>query len=150
MLFHRYPDGVLTSLPEEDVLRVRTNVESSRARPLEPGEEIDVGVTAGNANSPAAGQPASTAASTTLPGGVYDPRNPSYGGAYSSGIPPGNLARAISGAPPTAASLVGPNGFPATPGSTMTIGPNGAPILAPPGMPGSTPPSVGPNGYPSR
>jgi hypothetical protein len=36
------------------------------------------------------------------------------------------------------------------PGSTPpSIGPNGTPVLAPSGMPGSAPPPVGPNGFPA-
>jgi hypothetical protein len=151
VLFHLYPGGVLTSLPQEKVASVQTEAESLGLRALQPGEVVDVGVTSGH---PAAVSASATpaAAPAPIPGGVYDPRNPyyGYGGTYlQGGIPPGDLARAAEAEPPTAENPIAPNGFPAAPGvSPPVIGSNGYPILAPQGAPGSTPPAIGPNGYP--
>jgi hypothetical protein len=170
VLFHLYPEGVLTSLPEEQVSRVRAEAESTGLKPLRPGEVVDVGVTSGHpAAAPAPVTPAATSPAT-IPGGVYDPRNPyyGYGGTYlPGGVLPGDLARAVTTEPPTAENPIAPNGFPAAPGVSPMIGPNGTPILgpaspppmigpngtpilAPPGAPGSTPGPIGSNGYPIR
>jgi hypothetical protein len=163
VLFHLYPSGVLTSVPEEDVVRVQTGARESAARALQPGDVVVLGPTGGGQTSTAAtGQAVSGAVGATIPGGVYDPRNPAYG--YGPprigpngqalvmspgvGATTGDLARAQSGELPTAQTPFGPNGFPAAPGPVTVIGPDGLPILAPPGAPGSTPPIIGPNGTP--
>jgi hypothetical protein len=175
MLFHSYPNGVLTSVPEEDVVGIRTTAEEAN-RVLQPGDVVFLGPTGGGQTE----EPASGAAAYVAPsysGGVYDPRNPSpYYGGYGpprnpNGTPmttPGNvsdLGRALAGEPPTLGSngypaapglvtVIGPDGAPVlapagTPGAVpLTIGPDGNPIIAPPGSPGSTPPAIGPNGTP--
>jgi hypothetical protein len=135
---------------------------------LNPGDVIILGPTGEGQPAPAPMTLAPPApGSATIPGGVYDPRMPIYGGgtylpnapgspnARGNPIPPialtpsGDLARAQSGPPPTAQSPVAPNGFPATSGSQpLTIGPNGTPVMAPSGAPGSQQPTIGPNGTP--
>ncbi len=193
LVFHAYPGGALTGRPQEDVLAVaradRTigkpstvvvtaPVEPAAGRfppPIQPGEIIDLGPTGGDHSTPATAPSTAAPSTLSLPGGVYDPRNPMYGGYSATGSNPvpgtaGDLARAISTAPPTADAPFGTNGFPITssaptptigadgqpiiaptgaPGSTpLNMGPNGAPILAPPGTPGSGQPVIGPNGTP--
>lgn len=153
MLFHSYPEGVLTSVPEEDVVRIRTMAEEAN-QILQPGDVVFLGPTGGGpAQAPTNGAEASSAPSVP---GVYDPRNPSpYYGGYGpprnpNGTPmtaPGSasdLGRALSGEPPT----LGSNGFPAAPGLVTVIGPDGTPVLAPPGTPGAVPLTVGPDGNP--
>ena len=159
VVFHLYPQGTLTSLPEEQVAHIRTEAEDNRIRGLRPGEVVDVGLTAGRPGASAPAPAAAAAVPTPIPGGVYDPRNPyyGYGGTYvpPGMIPPGDLARAVTAEPPTAENpiatppMIGPNGTPVlgTPATPM-IGPNGTPILAPPGGPGFVPPAIGPNGMP--
>ncbi len=187
VLFHLNPSGVLTSLPEEQVVRVRGGVADKSVvyrsagrrvlyrsvdrnvvdamvvakKGLRPGDVVFLGPTGGGSRSTSSTTSVGTAA--PLPGGVYDPRNPAYGG-YSAprnganviGISPATFA---SGEPPTAENPIGSNGFPTTPntaisppgatGSTpLTIGPNGTPVMSPAGAPGSVPPPIGPNGTP--
>jgi hypothetical protein len=176
MLFHSYPKGILTSVPEESVVRIVTSVEDvSSPLPLQPGDVVYLGPTGGE--PPAEGAGTAAYSPPAIPGGVYDPRNPaaySYGGAAPrnpNGMPinrSGNisdLGRALSGEPPTIGSngfpsqpglvtIMGPDGNPVlapagTPGAVpLTIGPDGNPILPPPGAPGSVPPMIGPNGTP--
>ncbi len=188
VLFHLNSSGVLTSLPEEQVVRVRGGVAdksvhyrsadrsvlyrsadrnvvdamvvAKKGGGLQPGDVVFLGPTGG---SPSTSSTTSVGTAAPLPGGVYDPRNPAYGG-YSG---PGNGANVIgvsaatfpSGEPPTAENPIGSNGFPTTPnsaisppgatGSTpLTIGPNGTPVMSPAGAPGSVPPPIGPNGTP--
>src|ERR1700736_400060 len=50
-LFHRYPDGVFLSIPEEEIVRVVTASASPTSKALLPGEAIDVGPTGGNDRS---------------------------------------------------------------------------------------------------
>src|SRR6266540_3900552 len=166
LLFHAYPKGALTGLPEESVVGVMPATQPSvdeltvsAAPVLEPGEVVFLPPLAGDWSTAATSAPALSAA-PSIPGGVYDPRNPAYGyapprtgGAQtllpSGAIAPGDLARAISGTPPTAEVPFGSNGFPVTPGTqTLAIGPDGLPILIQAGAPGSTPPPIGPNGTP--
>lgn len=167
LLFHGYPKGALTGLPEESVMRVTPATQASvdeltvTATPvLEPGEVVILPPLAGDRGVTAAPVPAPSAGAS-IPGGVYDPGSPAYGysaprasgGAqtldmFSGAVVPGDLGRAIS-VTPTAEAPFGTNGFPVTPGTrTLAIGPDGAPILIPAGAPGSTPPSIGPNGTP--
>ena len=156
MLFHSYPKGILTSVPEESVVRIVTSVEDvSLPLPLQPGDVIYLGPT-GEGQTPAEAAGAAAYARPTIPGGVYDPRNPalySYGGAIPRNPngtpmnPSGNatdLGRALSGEPPT----IGANGFPSQPGLVTVIGPDGNPVLAPAGTPGAVPLTIGPDGNP--
>jgi len=162
ILFHRHSNGSLTSLPEEEVVGVVANVIDVKAQGLQPGDVVYIGPTGPGTPSTA---PAAVATSPPpmLPGGVYDPRNPVYGYSapanggnqfgLSSGVfspvTPGDLARAISAAPPNGENPVGPNGFPTTAaGVAPPVGPDGQLILAPPGSSGSTPLTIGPNGIP--
>jgi hypothetical protein len=162
VLFRLHSNGVLTSLPEEDVLGVVPNLIDVRAQGLQPGDVVFIGPTGAGALSTV---PAAAAASMTLPGGVYDPRNPAYGysarpygsnqagasaGVFSPTTPvtPGDLARAISAEPPTAENPVGSNGLVTVSGAAPPVGPDGQPVLAPPGSSGSTPVVIGPNGTP--
>lgn len=187
LLFHAYPKGALTGLPEESVVGVMPATQPSvdeltviAALVLEPGEVVFLPPLAGDRTTTATSALAPSAA-PSIPGGAYDPRNPAYGyapprtgGAQtllpSGAIAPGDLARAISGTPPTTEVPFGSNGFPVTPGTQtlaigpdglpiliqagapgstpLPIGPNGTPVMAPAGSPGSTPPSIGPNGTP--
>ena len=186
VLFHLNSSGVLTSLPEEQVLRVRTGVadksvayrSSDKSVPYrsairsavdsvvvtkkgqQPGDVVFLGPTGGG--SPSTSATTSVGTTGTLPGGVYDPRNPAYGG-YSAPRNGGPVAGVSADTfpsvePPTAENPIGSNGFPLTPttistpgatGSTpLTIGPNGTPVMSPAGAPGSVPPPIGPNGTP--
>ena len=183
LLFHAYPRGLLTGVPIEMVAGVNAALVAGRTETpaihvLNPGDVLILGPT-GEGQPPAEAVVTAPPApgSATIPGGVYDPRMPNYGGGLytrpgtvnnpgnaSTMTPAGDLARAQSGPPPTAQSpfapngyptnpaapapVIGPNGTPATAPGSPVIGPNGTPILAPPGAPGSTPPPVGPNGYP--
>ncbi len=180
LLFHAHPKGALTGLPRESVVGVMPATQASvdeltisAAPVLEPGEVVFLPPLAGDRSTTATSALAPSAAAS-IPGGVYDPRNPAYGygpprtvGAQtlqpSAAIAPGDLARAISATPPTTEVPFGSNGFPVTPGTqtlaigpdglpiliqgstTPPIGPNGTPVMAPSGAPGSTPPSIGPN-----
>jgi len=187
VLFHLNSSGVLTSLPEEQVVRVRTGVADKSVvyksadktvlyrsvdrnvvdalvvakKGLRPGDVVFLGPTGGGSSSTRATTSVVTAA--TLPGGVYDPRNPAYGG-YSAPRNGTNVGAASpdtfpSAEPPTAENPIGSNGFATTPngafnppgatGSTpLTIGPNGTPVMSPAGAPGSVSPPIGPNGTP--
>jgi hypothetical protein len=167
ILFHRHSNGVLTSLPEEEVVDVVANVIDVKTQGLQPGDVVFLPPT--GAGAPSTTAPATAAAPAAIPGGVYDPRNPAYGysgprygtnplavsnGVFSPAtsappVAPGDLARAVSASPPTAENPIGPNGFPTTPGgSAPDVGPDGLPILAPPGSAGATPLTIGPNGTP--
>src|SRR5260370_25330080 len=46
-VFHRYPDGVFLSIPEEEIVRVVMASASPSSKTLLPGEAIDVGPTGG-------------------------------------------------------------------------------------------------------
>jgi len=161
LLFHQYPGGVLTSVPEEEVVRVVTGAIEARNQTLQPGDVVVLGPTGEGAAQSL--PPTTIVKAPALPGGVYDPRNPAFGyspprgGVNQPGVTPrtfmpvfpGDLARALSGEPPNLEPSIAPNGFPTTPGSvTPIVGPDGTLILAPPGTPGSTPPVIGPNGTP--
>ena len=173
VLFHRHSNGVLTSLPQEEIVGVAGNaieLQTQRLKTdrttegLRPGDVVFLGPTGAGAPSMS---PSPGASSSALPGGVYDPRNPAYGGysgprtvlsqtGASSGffspaapLAPGELAQPISAEPPTAENPIGSNGFPTSAaGATPLVGPDGQPILAPPGSTGTTPLVIGPNGTP--
>ncbi len=168
LLFHAYPRGVLTGVPIEMVAGVNAALtvgvtENPAIKVLNPGDVVILGPT-GEGQPPvqAVVTAPSAPGSATIPGGVYDPRMPIYGGGpynprgafnaprnVTTTTPAGDLARAQSAPPPTAESPFAPNGYPATPGTAApVIGPNGTPVLAPSGAPGSRPPVIGPNGTP--
>lgn len=135
VIFHPYPGGALTSIPEEQVRRVVTGVaESSGARTLRPGDVVFLGPTGGGQTSTAPApdsQPASvTDSMSQMSGSVYDPRNPLYGG-YSSAsprLPNGQPmpAGAQTGSRPGSEVQIGPNGYPSTTGARPIV-PNGTP-----------------------
>ena len=112
-LFHRYPDGVFLSIPEDEIVRVVTASASPSSKTLLPGEAIDVGPTGGG-NPPDLPTPEGSAGTAPASdSGPYGPMNSSYygyggsgyGGSRSNGMGPrlGTVA-----APPA----MGPNGFP--------------------------------------
>jgi len=165
LLFHPYPRGVLTGVPIELVATVNAALaagvsQTATVQVLNPGDVVILGPTGeGQISSGTEKVTAPAPGSATIPGGVYDPRMPIYGGNYGqpggaargnlTGLPSGDLARAQSGPPPTAQSPFAPNGFPANPAApTTVIGPNGTPVMAPSGAPGSQQPVIGPNGTP--
>jgi len=156
LVFHRYPDGTLTGVPEEAVAGVRTGaadtatIESDAldvvSRPLQPGDILVLGPTGeGSAAT------ANTAAAAGASGAPATPAVPSpYPGMFGYGGNP-NTRIGSTGLPSAASSTagqtaIGSNGFPAT-ASPTTIGPNGTPTLSP-GVPGSNTPLIGPNGTP--
>jgi hypothetical protein len=187
VLFHLKSSGVLTSLPEEQVVRVRGGVAGKSVvyrsadksvlyrsvdrnvvdamvvakKGLRPGDVVFLGPTGGG--SPSTSSTASVGTAAPLPGGIYDPRSPAYGG-YSAPRNGANIGAVSADTfpsvePPTAENPIGSNGFPTTPngainppgatGSTpLTIGPNGTPVMSPAGAPGSVAPPNGPNGTP--
>jgi hypothetical protein len=75
-LFHRHPDGVFLSVPEQEIVRV-TESANLASRALLPGEAIDVGPTGGNDRSQVAAPEASAPAE---PGNAS-----SYGGPPRNG-----------------------------------------------------------------
>ena len=122
LLFHRYPDGVLLSVPATDVLGVsKTNVPTN-VEGLRQTETIFLGPTGeGHAVEPTS----PPAASASDSGMSFDYGYADYGYGCCSGPRPPR-----PGALPPA--LVGPNGYPMAPGTKpLPIGSNGFPILAP-------------------
>jgi hypothetical protein len=122
LLFHRYPDGVLLSVPAADVLGVsKTNVPTS-PEGFRQSETILLGPT-GEGHSVDSTTPPPAAAD---PGASLEMGYGDYGyGCCSTGTRPPR-----PGLPPPA--LVGPNGYPMAPGTRpLPIGSNGFPILAP-------------------
>jgi len=126
-LFHRFPDGVFTSVAADEVEKVASQTEPPPTRGLAPGQTVFVGPTLPGYAAPSSpALPESSDVVVVDPGNGYSDYSWGYwgGGGY---VPP---PKPPSPAPP---SRIGPNGFP---------------ILAPPGSPGSTPPPIGPNGFP--
>jgi len=122
LLFHRYPDGVLLSVPAADVLGVSKTEIPTNVEGLRVSETILLGPTGEGHRTEAAPQTTAQEPTTSLEPGYAD-----YGYGYGCcSVPrpprPGPL-------PP---ALVGPNGYPMAPGTKpLPIGPNGFPILAP-------------------
>jgi hypothetical protein len=164
VLFHLNSSGVLTSLPEEQVIRVRGGVADKSVvyrsadrsvlyrsvdrnvvdamvvakKGLRPGDVVFLGPTGGSPSTSST----TLGTATTLPSGMYDSRNRAYGG-YAAPRNGANVAGVSADTfpsvePPTAENPIGSNGFPTTP--------NGA--INPPGATGSTPLTIGPNGTP--
>jgi hypothetical protein len=127
LVFHRYPDGVYTSIAAHDVERIVAGASEPRSHKLAPGDVRSLGNMAeGPVREPAAPAPPPTA---------YEPYvldDPGYWGYGWGG----------GGRPPRPPRPVPPMVTP------LPIGPNGFPILAPPGSPGSTTPPIGSNGFP--
>jgi hypothetical protein len=127
-LFHRYPDGVFLSIPEEEIVRVVTASASPTSKALLPGEAIDVGPTGGNDRSQVTAPEASAAPG---PGNdsPYGPMTPGY---YGYGGPARTRGGAGGGGVAAAPPLAAPNGFPMSPGAVPSVmGPNGFPTMAP-------------------
>ena len=125
LVFHRYPDGVYTSLAADEVERILAGATEPRSKKMQPGDWKSLGPMAEDmGRDPNA--PAREALS-------YEPTvmDDSWGYGWGGG-----------GRPPR------PPRPPAPVPTPLPIGPNGFPILAPPGSPGSTPPPIGQNGYP--
>jgi hypothetical protein len=127
-LFHRHPDGVFLSVPEQEIVRVTelTNLLASKA--LVPGEAIDVGPTGGNDRSQVTAPEASAAPGpgNDSPYGSMTPGYSGYGG------PPRARGGAGGGGVAAAPALAGPNGFPMSPGAIPSVmGPNGFTTMAP-------------------
>jgi len=124
-LFHRHPDGVFLSVPEQEIVRV-TELANLASKAPQRGEAIDVGPTGGNdrfqVTAPEAPGPGNAS-------GLYGPMTPGsygYGGAPRSGGGAG--VGGFSAVPPLAA----PNGFPLSPGATPpVVGPNRFPTMVP-------------------
>ncbi|HTR02577.1 MAG TPA: hypothetical protein VMN82_05220 [Thermoanaerobaculia bacterium] len=127
-LFHRFPDGVFTSLAVSEVEKVVSQAEAPPpAGGLAPGQSLYVGPVLSAAAAPAAPAAPPPPADVVMldqNGGWGYSGYEWGGGGY---VPP---PRPPAPAPPT------------------RIGPNGYPILSPPGSPGSTPPPIGANGFP--
>jgi len=128
-VFHRFPDGVYTSVAAAEVERVEPQTEPPPPAGLAPGQAIYVGPTLPIYAAPSA-PPAPAPPDVVVVDPGYGYSDMYWGGGYWGGgggwIPK----------PP-----------PPSPGATR-IGPNGFPILAPPGSPGSVPPPIGSNGFP--
>jgi hypothetical protein len=120
-LFHRHPDGVFLSVPEQEIVRV-TELANVASKALLPGQAIDVGPTGGNDRF----QTALEASAAPEPGNASTP----YGSMTAYGGPPRSSGGAGVGSFAAAPSLAAPNGFPMSPGATPpTIGPNGFPTI---------------------
>lgn len=127
-LFHRHPDGVFLSVPEQEIVRV-TELANLASKALLPGEAIDVGPTGGNDRFQVTAPEASAApgpGNASTPYGSMTPGYYGYGGAPRSG------GGAGVGGFPAAPPLAAPNGFPMSPGATPpVVGPNGFPTMVP-------------------
>src|ERR1700730_10574159 len=126
-LFHRHPDGVFLSVPEQEIVRVTelTNLLASKA--LLPGDAIDVGPTGGNDRSQVTA-PEASAAPGAGNGSPYGPMTPGYGYGGPSRTRAGAGGAGVAAGPPLAA----PNGFPMSPGATPSVmEPNGFPTMTP-------------------
>ena len=128
-VFHRFPDGVYTSIAAAEVDKVAPQTEPPPTNGLAPGQTLFVGPTLpGYAASPAPPPAASDEV-------VVDPGYGSSDAYWGSGYWGGGGGWVPKPPPPS-------------PGAPTRIGPNGFPILARPGTPGSVPPPIGSNGFP--
>jgi len=130
MLFHRYPDGIYTSIAASEVESVATLPEPPKPSNLAPGEQVAISTPLPGPNFVA---PAAGAQMPSVDQGGYVDPGYGYSGSYWGGG--GGYVPPRPPVPPPAAP-------------SPRIGPNGFPILAPAGSPGSTPPPIGPNGFP--
>jgi hypothetical protein len=129
-LFHRFPDGVFTSLAAGEVEKVAPQAEPPPSSGLAPGQAVFIGPTLPGYAAPPAPAPAAESEVVVVDPG-YGYSDYAWGGGYWGG----------------GGGWV-PKPQPPSPAPPTRIGPNGFPILAPPGSPGSTPPPIGPNGFP--
>ena len=132
MLFHRYPDGVYTSIAASEVESVATLPEPPKPANLAPGEQVAISTPLPGPNFVAPAEGGQTQMLSMDQGGYVD-AGYGYSGSYWGGG--GGYVPPRPPVPPSAAP-------------SPRIGPNGFPILAPAGSPGSTPPPIGPNGFP--
>jgi|ERR1700693_1244914 len=122
-LFHRHPDGVFLSVPEQEIVRV-TELANLASKALLPGEAIDVGPTGGFQEIAREASAAPEPGNASRPDGSMTPGG--YGGPPRSGGGAG--VGGFAAAPPLAAT----KGFPMSPGATPpVIGPNGFPTIVP-------------------
>jgi hypothetical protein len=132
-VFHRFPDGVYTSVAATEVDKVAEQTEPPPpASGFAPGQAIYVGPTLPGYAARSAPPPTAAAPDTVVVDPGYGYSDMYWGGGYWGGGGGG----------------VPPRPQPPSPGSPTRIGPNGYPILAPPGSPGSVPPPIGSNGFP--
>jgi hypothetical protein len=107
-LFHRYPDGVFLSIPEEEIVRVGTASARPARKTLLPGDAIDVGPTGGG-HPPEVPSPDGSTATAQANDSSNGLMNSGYYG--YRGLPPhgmGPQLNTFAGAP----SVIRPNGFP--------------------------------------
>jgi hypothetical protein len=129
-VFHRYPDGVFSSIPVRDVVRVREISAVPGKSGLSPGETLVLGPT--GSTQPATGKTSQrTASSEESSPPEYGGMNPAYFGYYGYATPGYSfrIGRRHNAPPP---STVGPNGFPTLGWTPPAIGTDGFPELAPP------------------
>lgn len=132
-VFHRFPDGVYTSIAATEVEKVDEQTEAPPSARFAPGQAIYVGPTLPSYAAPSAPPPSAAAADTVV---IDSGSGYSDYGYWGSGYWGGG------------GGWVPPRPQPPSPGTPTRIGPNGFPILAPPGSPGSVPPPIGSNGFP--
>lgn len=166
VLFHRYPDGRLTSVPREIVSGIGSADAAARAsasapvvrrrdaadravisatpagsepgRPLAPGEAVLLGPTGDGSMNPAASVPAAGTSSQAVAGRA------AIEAQVFPGDPPGPSVNGAAGG-----MAVGPNGYPAGMASgPVVVNPtlNGAATSTSTPVPNT---SVGPNGFPA-
>ena len=131
-VFHRFPDGVYTSLAATEVEKVAEQTDPPPSTGLAPGQAIYVGPALPGYAARVAAPPSAGAPDTVVVDPGYGDSDMYWGGGYWGGggwVPP-------------------PRPQPPSPGAPTRIGPNGYPILDPPGAPGSVPPPIGSNGFP--
>lgn len=127
LVFHRYPDGIFTSIPSDEVAKIATSAAADRTEKLAPGELMVLGKDIeGPVPENAGPPPAPAAAPASYPMLDYDYGYYGYGYGYGGGHRPPRPHPSPRPLPPP---LVGPNGYPGTP--QLPIGSNGFPILFP-------------------
>jgi hypothetical protein len=133
VVFHRYPDGIYTSISAGEIVKIVASSTAStaagRSAKLRSGEAILLGSDAGGSLRREAVPP------TEPPASGLEYYAPDYGYGMYWGY--GGPATPPPQRPPPPSGALSTN-----------IGPNGFPILAPPGSPGSVPPPIGSNGFP--
>jgi hypothetical protein len=124
LVFHRHPDGVLTSLPAAEVVRIAPAAAADRTEKLQPGDLMVLGHDVEGPVPESAGPPPAPPPAAA----VYEMPAYDYGvyGSYGAGSAHRII---ISPRPPRLlpTPLVGPNGFPGT--HQLPIGSDGFPDL---------------------
>jgi hypothetical protein len=129
LVFHRHPDGIFTSIPSSDVVRIKTASAADRTQKFAPGELMVLGRDIEGPTPEGAGPPPPSYA----PAPTYSMPDYGYGYGYwgYGGKGGGHRPRPFPTPPPQIPpTSIGPNGFPGTP--QLPIGSNGFPILSPP------------------